>query len=213
MTKRDWDGHYATGELPWDTGVPEGHLVVAVDGGTIRPGRALEVGCGTGTNALWLATKGFDVVALDVSPLAIERANAKKAAAGEPGERCRFLVADFLAEDVPGGPFEFVFDRGVFHTLDEAGEREQFVARVAAHLGDGGQWLSLIGSTEGGPRDTGPPRRTAREVMSAIEPVLEVVEFRATQFEALPDQPVAPMVWLCRSRVRRVPAVPSSRHE
>jgi methyl halide transferase len=210
MSHPDWNERYKTGEMPWDTGAPDDNLVAALKSGAIAPGRTLEIGCGTGTNALWLAGRGFDVVAVDLSPLAIDKANAKKAAAGDAAARCRFAVVDFLTADVAGAPFDFVFDRGVFHVFDDADVRARFAARVAAHLGRGGQWLSLIGSTEGGARDTGPPRRTARDVMSAIEPALEIIELRATQFEAVLDGPT-PAAWLCRARQRSVPAAPSTK--
>jgi methyl halide transferase len=204
---RDWNESYANGDLPWDTGVPDEHLVAMVKSGAVAPGRALEIGCGTGTNAVWLAGHGFDVLGTDVSPLAIEKAKGK--AAGTP--RCRFEVSNFLEATPAGGPFDFVFDRGVFHIFDEAEVRARFAERVASLLGPGGQWLSLMGSTEGGPRDTGPPRRTARDVLSAIEPVLELVELRADYFETtIADLPRA-MAWVCRAKKRAVPAQPPTR--
>jgi methylase of polypeptide subunit release factors len=76
MPMPDWDERYATGNLPWDTGDPEPYLVELIERGTIAPGRALEVGCGTGTNALWLAARGFEVVGIDISPRAIAMAQA-----------------------------------------------------------------------------------------------------------------------------------------
>jgi SAM-dependent methyltransferase len=207
MAQRDWNASYASGELPWDTGVPDEHLVTLVERGGVKPGRALEVGCGTGTNALWLAAHGFDVVGVDVSPLAIEKARGK--AAGAP--RCRFDVVDFLEASPAGGPFDFVFDRGCFHVFDDAAVRDKFAVRVAALLAPGGQWLSLIGSTEGGARDTGPPRRTARDVLDAIEPVLELVELRADYFDTtIEDLPHA-AAWVCLARRRAEPAQPSTR--
>ena len=206
MAQRDWNESYANGDLPWDTGAPDDHLVAAVKRGAVAAGRALEIGCGTGTNALWLAAQGFDVLAVDVAPLAIEQ--AKKKAAGAP--RCRFEVCDFLAAAPAGGPFEFVFDRGVFHIFDDAEVRARFAERVAKLLTPAGQWLSLIGSTEGGPRDTGPPRRTAREIVADIEPRLELVELRADYFETNLEGPRA-MAWICLSRQRAVPAEPSTR--
>ena len=205
MAQPDWNARYAEGNLPWDTGAPDEHLVACVSAGVVTPGRTLEVGCGTGTNALWLAAQGFDVLGVDLSPLAIDKARAKAATA----RGCRFEVLDFLAAEPVGGPFDFVFDRGCFHVFDDDGVRAQFAARVAALLASGGQWLSLIGSTEGPPRDMGPPRRTAREVMAAMEPVVEIVELRSGYFEALIDSPAK--AWICRARRREVPAQPSTR--
>jgi len=176
-----------------------------IESGAIAPGRVLEVGCGTGTNAIYLAQHGFEVVGVDIAPLAIENARAR--AQG----RCRFETVDFLNEAPPGGPFEFVFDRGCFHVFDEHHERARFAQNVAAGLVDGGVWLSLIGSTEGPPRarDAGPPRRSARDVMNAIEPSLEILQFRSNEFGVCGEQLKA---WRCLSRKRTIPAQPSSRH-
>src|SRR6185436_13243894 len=121
--------------------------------------------------------------------------------------RCRFETVDFLSEAPPGGPFQFVFDRGCFHTFDEDHERAQFAQNVAAALVDGGTWLSLIGSTEGPPRDVGPPRRSAREVITAIEPTLEILQFRSGEFGVNGEQLNA---WVCLSRKRTIPAQPST---
>jgi hypothetical protein len=81
----------------------------------------------------------------------------------------------FSPRRLPDGPFHFIFDRGCFHVFDEPEERSRFVKCVAATLEVGGWWLSLIGSTEGPPREVGPPLRTAREIVLAIEPALEIV--------------------------------------
>ena len=208
MSERDWNANYAEGNLPWDTGTPDEHLVATVGSGVVQPRRALEIGCGTGTNAVWLAGRGFEVFGIDVAPLAIERARARAEKAAVAA-RCRFEVLDFLAVDLDSGPFDFVFDRGCFHIFDDDAVRARFAARVASLLAPGGQWLSLVGSTEGPPRDTGPPRRSARDLMTAIEPALELVELRSVYFEALIESPAK--AWVCRSRRRDVPAVPSTR--
>jgi methyl halide transferase len=202
MSHPSWNDRYSSEEpLPWDTGTPDPMLVEFVEAHTVAPGRALEVGCGTGTNAIYLAQHGFDVVGVDVSPAAVDKARDK--ARG----RCRFETIDFLSEVAPGGPFQFVFDRGCFHTFDEDHERARFAQNVAAALVDGGTWLSLIGSTEGPPRDVGPPRRSAREVITAIEPTLEILQFRSGEFGVNGEQLNA---WLCLSRKRTIPAQPST---
>ena len=64
-----------------------------------------------------------------------------------------------------------------------------------------------IGSTEGAPRDTGPPRRTARGVVAAIEPALEILELRSTMFHSKLDPAQA---WFCLARRRRTPVQPST---
>jgi len=203
MPHPSWNDSYASGEPPpWDTGMADPMLVEIVESHVVAPGRTLEVGCGTGSNAIYLAQHGFDVVGIDISPLAIEK--ARDNAHG----RCRFETVDFLSEATPGGPFEFVFDRGCFHVFDKARERTRFAEKVAAALVEDGLWVSLIGSTEGARRDQGPPRRSARDVMNAIEPSLEIVLLRSTEFTVDEEQLKS---WFCLSRKRTIPAQPSTR--
>jgi methyl halide transferase len=205
MPLPSWNESYASGQLPWDTGQPEPLLVEFVASGAIKPSLTLEIGAGTGTNAIWMAERGFDVLGVDVSPLAVERARAKM---DGRALRCRFAALDFLAAPPPGGPFQFVFDRGCFHVFDEPDQRQRFAAQVAAALTPGGLWLSLIGSTEGPPREFGPPRRSAREITLAIEPALEILELRSAEFRGNDSK-----AWFCLSRQRTTPAQPSTRHD
>jgi SAM-dependent methyltransferase len=202
---RTWNDDYVRGTTPWDSGAPEPILIELVQAKALPTGRALDLGCGTGTNAIWLAQHGYSVLGVDVAPLAIERARAKLPASLP----CRFTTLDLFAELPDGGPFQLVFDRGCFHVFDEPSERTKVAAQVAEVLAPDGVWLSLIGSTEGPPRDVGPPRRTLRDVVDAIEPHLEIVSVRSAAFR---DSPQLAMAWVCIARRRAVPAQPSSRH-
>ena len=65
IAHRCWNESYAAGELPWDTGEPEPLLVEFVTAGRVRPTRTLEIGAGTGTNALWLAERDFEVLGIE----------------------------------------------------------------------------------------------------------------------------------------------------
>jgi cyclopropane fatty-acyl-phospholipid synthase-like methyltransferase len=171
-----WEERYQSDDLPWDTGRPDAHLMRFVESYEVPAGRALEVGCGTGSDAIWMQQRGHEVIALDISPTAVERAQAKAEAAGVA---CRFIHADFLEDEVPDGPYQLVFDRGVFHTFGEADERARFAARTAELLEAGGLWHSILGSTDGPPRESGPPRRSVADIAAAVEPHFEVLELRA----------------------------------
>lgn len=207
---RDWEASYASGDIPWDRGTPDPELVRLVEAGVLPRGRALDVGCGTGTNACYLAERGYDVVGIDVAGGAIESARAAAARAAGAGA-VEVLRLDFLEDAPPAGVFDLVFDRGCFHVFDDARERTRFAERVAGLLAPGGLWVSLIGSTEGAPRDTGPPRRSACDVIGAVEPALEVVELRAFELDTGMSDPVRG--WVLAARPRAMPAQPSSVHE
>jgi 2-polyprenyl-3-methyl-5-hydroxy-6-metoxy-1,4-benzoquinol methylase len=111
----DWNDRYREGNLPWDTGRPSSELQSVLKKNAIWPCRALEIGCGTGTNSVWLAQQGFEVTGIDVAPLAVEQAEKRARAAGV---KARFLAADVL-QQLPdlNGPFDFFFDRGCYHAV------------------------------------------------------------------------------------------------
>ena len=175
-----WEQRYTEGDLPWDSGEADVHLGGVLKRHAIEPAKGLEIGCGTGTNTIWLAQQEFKMTGLDIAQEAITMAERKVAAAGV---HCELLVRDFLADEVPGAPYRFVFDRGVFHVFDTPADRSRFASRVAELLAPGGMWNSLVGSTDGPPRDTGPPRRSAAEVIGAVEPHFEILELSSTTFD------------------------------
>jgi len=109
-----WDRHYRKGgPAPWDSGHPAKDLKEAVENESIRPCRTVILGCGSGTNAIYLAGKGFDVTAIDVAPtaLALAEKEAKKA-----GVEVRWVLADVLA--LPKlEKFDLIFDRGCYHNV------------------------------------------------------------------------------------------------
>jgi 2-polyprenyl-3-methyl-5-hydroxy-6-metoxy-1,4-benzoquinol methylase len=79
----------------------------------IRSCKALDVGCGTGDNSIWLAQNRFQVVGTDSSDIAIGKAKEK---AENAGVECEFITADFFTTRIEAAPFGFVFDRGCFHS-------------------------------------------------------------------------------------------------
>ncbi len=91
----DWDARYREKDDAIWSGRPNGRLVTEV--GALAAGRALDVGCGEGADAIWLAQRGWDVTAVDVSPLAVERARAAGRRAG--------VVVDWVCGDALGAPF------------------------------------------------------------------------------------------------------------
>ena len=187
-----WEERYRSGSIPWDLGRPDSNLTNMVAERPIHSCKALEIGCGTGSNAVWLAQQNFQVTATDVSDLAIQKARER---ATDAGVKCHFVVADFLNDRLPDAPFAFVFDRGCFHSFDSDKERKKFAKNVAFHLEDDGLWLSLIGSTDGPPREVGPPQRSARDVVVAVEPYFEILLLNSTHFNSNDSDP--PRAWVC----------------
>jgi SAM-dependent methyltransferase len=193
-----FEEYYRTGDTPWDIGKPDLNLTQIVTTISIKPCRALEIGCGTGDNAIWLAQQKFEVLAFDISEVAIEKAKEK---AQQAGVQCSFRVADILNSDLQQTPFAFAFDRGCFHTLDPGKERERFAQQVHLHLADGGLWLSLIGNADDERLNEGPPKLTARDIVGAVEPYFEILSLVSSHFEA--HLPAPPRAWVCLMKKRK----------
>jgi len=98
----EWDERYASAGQVW-SGNPNTALVAEVSG--LAPGRALDVGCGEGADAVWLARQGWDVTALDVSKVALERAERH---ARDAGVEVRWLHSALAGAPVPAGAFDLV---------------------------------------------------------------------------------------------------------
>jgi SAM-dependent methyltransferase len=102
ISPEEWDARYASSEQVW-SGQPNGGLVA--EASELTPGRALDVGCGEGADALWLAARGWDVTALDVSAVALERAQVAASAAGVT---VRWVHAGLVDADLLSGAFDLV---------------------------------------------------------------------------------------------------------
>lgn len=98
----EWDERYASAEQVW-SGQPNGALVTEVT--ALAPGQALDVGCGEGADAVWLADQGWEVTALDVSSVALERAALH---ARESGAFVRWMHTGLVEAQLPAGAFDLV---------------------------------------------------------------------------------------------------------
>jgi SAM-dependent methyltransferase len=198
---RDWNQRYVQRDTPWDTGRPSRQLERVLDERQIEPCRALEIGCGTGTNAVFLAQRGFQVTAFDVSPLAIEQARER---AREAGASVDFYQADMFHLPDWKERFQFVFDRGVYHVLRRENV-EAFSDALVGLVDDGGLYLVLAGNAnEVDPPEGGPPRVTASELCGELEPAFELIALREFRFEAIIDgEPISPLAWSALWRRKR----------
>jgi SAM-dependent methyltransferase len=170
---------YRQGTPPWDIGRPQPEVVRLVAEGEVV-GDVLDVGCGTGENALHLASLGRRVVGVDASPLAIERAREKAASRGLPA---LFLVADAL--DLAGirRRFETVLDCGLFHVFDRD-DRRRYAQSLCEVLSPGGTLHVLCFSDEE-PPGPGPHRIAEADLRDAFRSIFALTRLRAGRLESL----------------------------
>ena len=197
--EKRYRNRYKLGDTPWDVGQPDFNLIETVTENSILSCKVLDVGCGTGDNSIWLAQNGFQVVGTDVSDIAIEKAKEK---ASKANVKCDFILVDFLKNKIEGVPFGFVFDRGCFHSFSSKDDRRRFAENVATHLEKAGLWLTIVGNADEDRQGPGPPQRTAKDIVLAVEPYFEILSLQSSYFGS--NRPNPPRAWRCLMRKREV---------
>ena len=123
------------GQPPWDTGVSPLELFDFIQ--NHKPGRAIDIGCGTGTNVITLANAGWQVTGVDFAPRAIKLARQK---ADKAGVQAEFFVKDATNLQGIHGPFDLAFDLGCFHGIPAEG-KAKYLDQLQRILSPGGFWL------------------------------------------------------------------------
>jgi cyclopropane fatty-acyl-phospholipid synthase-like methyltransferase len=159
-----WERSYVTGTAAegWDIGMPQPAIVALVEAGAFES-PLLDVGCGTGENALMLAAHGLEVTGVDWAPTAIERAQQK---AADRELTATFAVADALALDGLERRFNSVIDSGMFHGL-ERDERVRYAASLHSVMQPGAT-LHLMCFSDREPDWGGPHRITQQQLRTAF---------------------------------------------
>lgn len=182
MSNDNWNKRYAQADQLW-SGDPHPQLTDLVAG--LRPGTALEVACGEGADAVWLAEQGWDVVAVDFSDVAIERA---RRAAQERGLSIQFLVGD-LADWTPPSSFDLIVE---FYLHMDPDRRVGLHRRLAEHLTVGGH-MAVVGHHPDhvGPDRPGPPRENCFTPIDIQQDFNGLTPIRAERVETETDDHAA----------------------
>jgi SAM-dependent methyltransferase len=187
-----WDGSYRGGKRPfWDAGLPSGELRRVVEQGIVRPGPAVDLGCGSGTDAIYLASKGFNVTAIDIAPTALSQAREK---AHRAGVKVRWLLANVLS--LPKlEPFEFIFDRGCYHEVrfDNAAAYVETVRRLSQPGRT--RFLLLAGNPNEVPVQYAPPQVAEEDIRSDFSMLFDFVWLKETRFETSNPAARGPLAW------------------
>ncbi len=163
MTGLPWDASYHDEPAPWDIGRPQPAIVrLASEGGF--SGAVLDAGCGTGENALHVASLGLSVLGIDVAETALAIAREK---ADDRGIEVEFASADAFGLEGLGRSFQTVLDCGLFHTFD-GDERPRYVANLASVTEHDGTLYVLCFSDEG--PGLGPHPVSRDELTAAFDP-------------------------------------------
>lgn len=176
--EKHWDKRYLDKDYPWEEEKPSFSILPFLKRYLSEGSSILEIGCGLGTNALWLASEGFAVDAIDISPECIRLAEERKKMSGS---KASFMAYDFLSCPHPPKKYDAIFERGCFHSFCNQQGLDNFAAGVAASLIDNGLWFTITGNADNPDdpvkrRENQYPRVSLRALSQAVEPSFEILE-------------------------------------
>jgi SAM-dependent methyltransferase len=170
-----WDDLYDRQNTPWRSGgltkATRRLLSTHPDGR-----RLLEVGCGTGDDAIAIAKMGFDYHGIDVSEVAIRLAKETK-----NHSTLDFACADFFQWDARE-PFHVIYEKGLFHGLAGTRQRNRFIRRVASQLTPNGVWISVCGSADQQHRRFPHGAIYLRDLVGPAEVYFEILEIQKANY-------------------------------
>ncbi|RXA17270.1 class I SAM-dependent methyltransferase [Methanosarcina sp. MSH10X1] len=177
-----WDDVYK-GTPPWDLNHPQPVFQALIQNGEIKPGRALDIGCGRGENAIMLAINGCDVTGIDLAEEAVSDAKVK---AIERHAEVSFAIGNVLQMDrlLEENKFDIVIDSGLFHVIRDE-DRPIFTQQIHRVLKDGGKYFMLCFSDKE-PGEYELPRRASKaEIESIFSPLFDIIYIKDAVFDTL----------------------------
>ena len=182
-------GNTPPDKIPWNIKEPPRQLVELVESGKVAPCRAVDLGCGVGNCAIWLARKGFQVTGIDFSERALDLARKQ---AEQEAVKCIFRVGDLTDTDFPvDTEYEFAYDWEVLHH-DFPDDRYTYIRNIVRLLQKGARYLSVSFSEEdpdlgGEGKYRKPPMETTlyfsseKEIEQILDPHFEIRELTTTE--------------------------------
>jgi ubiquinone/menaquinone biosynthesis C-methylase UbiE len=176
----DWNEAYE-GTPPWDIGHPQSVFEALIKDGEITHGRALDIGCGRGDNAIMLAINGCDVTGIDIVEDAITDAKTKSII---HHVKVNFVVGNALQMDrlFMEAEFDFVIDSGLFNAMTDE-ERPVFAQQVRRVLKPGGKYFMLCFSDKE-PGDYGPRWISKPEIERTFTPFFNIIYIKDSALDS-----------------------------
>ncbi len=192
----DWEDAYRQVTPRWDINKPHSELLQVLDEGHFRSGTVLELGCGTGADAVCLARRRFDVTAVDCSAIALERARLR---AEQEDALLRFVLSDVFEFASSAGQFDVVYDAGFYHFFRLV-NLQRYLDMLWRVTRPGSYFFCLAGAADDtATAEKGPPRVTSDEIHNELSRLFETLQLRRARLEST-TRPDGYAAWSCLMR-------------
>ncbi|MEN6458997.1 MAG: class I SAM-dependent methyltransferase [Thermoguttaceae bacterium] len=195
LSPDDADYPYRAGTPSWDANEPHAELIRVLEEHRLRPQTVLEVGCGSGADAVWLARRRFEVTAVDHSPIAIERARLR---AEQQNALLRLVLEDAFDFAQSAGQFDFVYDAGMYHSVREK-KLDRYLDMLWRVTRPGSYYLCLAASPAEPPVEGGPPQVAEDDLRNELGRLFEFIHLRPTRLETS-NPKITYAAWSCFMR-------------
>lgn len=181
---------YSSGEVPWDDELPPPEIIDSV--AALKPGKAIDLGCGYGRTAIYLARLGWDVDAIDFIPYAIEEAQRR---AENAGVKIQFHLANVLDLNFLTTTYDFGVDVGCCHNMNES-ELMKYEEQLARLLRSGALFLlfARIKGSEERNDESGPSGLAEKTILATFADSFKLIWIKRGETE-IPDSPIWPSAW------------------
>jgi SAM-dependent methyltransferase len=193
-TTAAWEDAYRKGTPPWDAGKPHAELLRVLDEKHFTSGSLLELGCGTGADCVYLASRRFDVTAIDCSPIALERARGR---AEQQDALLRFVLGDAFEFAQTSEQFDIVYDSGFYHCARLV-NLEKYLDMLWRVTHPGSFYFCLAGAIRE-ESEEGPPQVSEDDIHNELGRLFELVQLRPTRLECAEKKEGYP-AWSCLMR-------------
>ena len=191
--KQRMESEYRNGTAPWETGQPCSEIRRRLVAGDLpTSGTALDLGCGSGVQTLLLAAHGLQVVGVDLSTTAIEKAQ-RRAADHPAGRRVRFIAGDVTEVRGIGEPFDVIVDRGCYH-LARRDHLDGFLHALGRNSRPGSLLLLLAFSAAEEP-EFPVPIVTEDELRNELGSLFEITDLRTCRLDKPNGFEREPLFW------------------
>ena len=179
--KINWDKVYSKVNLdiiPWHSDNPDQDLIDLIERKNIDLSHSLDVGCGAGTDAIYFASKGQGVTAIDLSPEALKIAESR---AEKMGVKVNFIEGNFTDVELKSEIFTFINDRGCFHALDIS-DRKDFANKIKKVLKKNGYYYLKCWSDKEEKIKVGPRKISKEEIEDTFSNLLNIEQIDDIRF-------------------------------